>query len=1190
MAARAWTSEQKKAIETRYTSSGKRCNVLVNAAAGSGKTAVLAERINQSLIPSDSNPHPTDINRMLVVTFTNAAAAEMKERIADTLEKKLEEAEDDVLTENLKRQTSLLYDADIMTIDSFCIKAIRENFHLLEIDPNFTMADSSQTALMSEEAIEELFEDLYENGDEDFYLLCDLFSDGRSDERVAEIIKEVYDFTRSMPDPNGWLEEKAELYAKREHNPWVEECLAKKNALCKRAYNELKTALEYMVSYSLGDFDDIDGVTEKLPPDEENQIQFNWGGRYGIVYYEYSAAKRLKEADWDESVAIFDSLSFATWGAKANVRNKDEEITDKEINTYVKNMRDRAKELMTKAQKLVCVPSEELFERMETMVYPAARAICNVVKKYDEYFMAKKQKKNMLEFSDAELMCLKLFEENEEVAAIYREKYDEILMDEYQDANALQEAIFNRISRGNNMFTVGDIKQSIYRFRKSDPMLFKSKCDSYSTDETAENRKITLSKNFRSRLEVLDGVNSVFERIMSEAVGDIDYNEEHRLNKGNTGFEDFKSEKFLCECCVLASDTEEEDEEVSLDRAEIEAAYIARRIAEMKKSGYTVGGKPIANKDIAILMSSYKYVADIYIAALNREGVECFAESGGYFDRNEVKMILSLIKIIQNPYRDIPLLGVMRSPIGGFSDDELVKIRSFGDGMIYDAVRECAKSPDGKKCAEFIEKLDRWRDYSKYMTCDRLLWTLYEETGVYAFVGALRGGEEARANLRLLFERAKEYENSGYKGLFHFIRYLERLEDKEEDLSGANLVGEGHDVVRIMTIHKSKGLEFPVVFLAGCAKRFNIREKALPLHKIRGMGLEEIDIDKGSRIPTVAKHVITAANFAESVSEEERKLYVAMTRAKEKLIVTGVVNTKNKPLEDYEEKWDAFLNDWESVPDSEAVCSAKCFLDWIAPVARFDGENWIYASVPYSLNLPDCEEEETEIKYDDEIKISDFVYGKKDLKYVPSKVSVTELKSGGFFEFGADIAPVPEFLSGEKAKNGADKGTAIHTVMRNLTIKEAPDAEYVEAEIRRMVEEKIVTKEEADLVEAEKIAVFYSTDLGKRAAKCGNVKRETPFETEIPLSLFDGYEAYDEKILLQGVIDCWFEEDGEIVLIDYKSDRYESPEELRKKYEAQLDWYEYALEKITGKRVKEKYIYMFYGNDAILSDNKGVRL
>lgn len=1188
MPEKKWTTAQREAVYAKYTRDGERCNVLVNAAAGSGKTAVLVERIIQSIIPSEENLNPTDINKMLVVTFTNAAAAEMKERISDALSIKLDEAEesgDCILAEALKRQMSLLYDTDIMTIDAFCIKAIRENFQFLGIDPSFSVADNARLALLREEAMEEVFENGYENSDESFMLLCDVFSDGRDDGKISEIIGEVYDFTRSVPNPDGWLSEKTQMYLKKEDNPWMEECLKKKNALCKKAYAELKEVLEYIAGYALGDCGDIDFTMKHNPPETENAICERWGKNYGVLFYEYSAAKKLLGADWNESHAILSSLVFEKW---PTVKNKEKEVTDKEIRDYVKGFRDRAKEFLNSAAKIVCAPCEDILDRMEKRVYPAARAICMLTKSFEEAFSKKKGKKNLLDFSDAEHLCLKLFEENEEIRNIYKDKYDEILMDEYQDSNSLQEAIFSNISCGDNMFTVGDMKQSIYRFRRSDPMLFKSKCDSYETGDKTKNRKIILSKNFRSRKEVLESINSVFERIMSEAAGDIDYNDEQRLNNGNTSFEDVNGEKcggYLSECYVLESQAEDGDEDINtLDKAELEAEFIAHKIKELKDSGYMVrdkdGYRQIRNRDVTIIMSSYKNVADIYISALNKQGIDCFAESGGYFDRNEVKMILSLIKIIQNPYQDIPLLGVMRSPIGGFSDDELARIRAAHDGLIYEAVCHCAEEDD--KCRAFADKIKKWREYSKYMTCDRLLWVLYEETGIYAFVGSLYGGEEARANLRLLFERAKEYESSGYKGLFHFIKYMERLESREEDLAGAKLVGEGHDVVKIMTIHKSKGLEFPVVFLAGCGKKFNLKERVIPIHKDWGIGLDEINPDENYKIGTPAKTVVKAANRAESISEEERKLYVAMTRAKEKLIVCGVINTKSKKVTDYEEKWDALLPTRESVMEPESVCEAECFFDWIAPVARFD-EGWIYHFVPYNMYFDECSDEKAQkIVYDPVLDISEFCYKKKGLMSVPSKVSVTALKNGIFTQKETDIVPHPQFMG--TGKSPTDRGNALHKVMQKFVPEENMNLNSVKEKIEAMVRNGSITLEEAELAEGEKILAFYETELGKRVIQSGNAVREAPFETDIPLSLFEEFSEREEKILLQGIIDCYFEENSEIILIDYKSDFYNSTEEVREKYENQLNWYAYAIEKITGKKVFEKYLYLFHGNDVVLCE------
>jgi len=1196
MAEKKWTKEQLQAIYTKKTDTKDSCNILVNAAAGSGKTAVLVERIIKKLIPSDENPNPIDVDSLLVVTFTNAAAAEMKERVANAISEQIElaEAENDTLKlRALKRQASLIYNADMTTIDAFCIKMVREYFHLLGIDPNFGIADNAQVALLSEEVMEELFEACYEEKSEDFLLLANMFSDGRDDESLAEIIKSVYDFTRALPNPSEWLLEKSEMFLmkEKEKNPWVRALVSKKNRLCTEACDLYEKAIVYMADYTLKSYESIEKVISDNPPCDYNEMQLAWGNHYELVLNEYLKAKELLKADWDKSVKIFEGLIFEKLNKKLTIRDKDKEITDSDVKEPVKNWRDGAKKLLQKAASAMNMSLEEMSDGMRNNVYPAVSALVRMTERYGEFFAAKKEKKNVYEFSDLEHLCLKLFKENPDVCEELKAKYSEILMDEYQDTNGLQEEIFRHISRGDNLFMVGDMKQSIYRFRRSDPMIFKEKNDTYQLLENSDNRKIVLAMNFRSRKEVLDSVNAVFESIMSEAAGDINYDDEQKLNNGNKSYKDMNGQNcngYISECYVLEAQTDADDEE-SIDKMEVEASFVARKIAELKKNGFMVRDgdeyRKIRNKDITILMSSHKYAADVYISALNKEGIDCFAESKGYFEKNEVRMILSLIKIIQNPYQDIPLLGVLRSPVGGFDDNELVKIRKEAKGYIFGALRAYSKKDDelALKCREFIKKLNRWRDYTKIMSCDKLIWTLYEETGIYAFVGALYGGDEAQANLRLLFERAKQYEKAGFKGLFHFSRYIDKLKNRAEDLSSAKMVGEGHDVVRIMTIHKSKGLEFPVVFLAGCGKKFFQKPVKIPLHNDFGFGIEEINPEKNYRISTIAREAVLSISARENISEEERKLYVALTRAKEKLFVTGVIGAdRGKSVEARQKQWDEVIKSDGTIDPSD-VHSAVGFIDWVAPVAKKNTDVWKYEFVPYKPYFADAFDEEEEVKQREKIKISEFKYPYENLETVPTKISVTALKKAdgdlSIFKADAQMAKGPEFLEEEKKLSGAEKGTALHFAMQKLVPEKDMTAEYIEECITGLFVAGEITEAERDAIDAEKILKFYQSDLGKRIIGSDTVVREAPFETDIPLSLFAGYEKSEEKILLQGIIDCYFEEDGEIVLLDYKSDYYKTTSEITEKYKSQLDWYAYALEKITGKKVKEKYICMFYGND-----------
>lgn len=1202
MAEKNWTDEQVEAIETKYTADGESCNILVNAAAGSGKTAVLVERIIKKLIPTDKNQNPIDVNRLLVVTFTNAAAAEMKERILNALTDEEEKAAadgDTVLESCIKRQTSLLYDADITTIDAFCMKMIRENFHLLGLDPNFKIADNAQLMLIADEAMEEVFEECYEEENESFLRLTEIYSGGNDDSAVAEVIYEIYDFIQAMPEPESWLSEKVDMYHLNggvEKSPWIKVLENQKDRLSLQACGFYEKALRYMAETLSFSETDAGKIIEQNMPGEPNIMQYSWGTCYEIICMEYFAAKKIYNSDWNGCFDILKNFTFERWGKAARVRDKEYEITDKEMKSFVKTFRDKGKDILSKLSDIFLLPLKDIERQIAERVYPTAQALAEIELFYDKKFKEKKSAKNILDFSDVEHLCLKLFSENDEICAVLKDKYEEILMDEYQDTNGLQEEIFSKISKGDNLFMVGDMKQSIYRFRRSDPMIFKSKNDTFLNKKGAKDRKIILSKNFRSRKEVLDSVNDVFEAIMSEDVGDVCYDDEQRLNNGDTTYENVNDKRcggYLSECYLIGNQNIDEDEE-SIEKDVLEARFIAKKINELKKNGFMVRDgneyRKIRNKDITILMSSYKNVSEVYISELNNEGIECFAPTGGYFERNEIRMIMSLIRVIQNPYRDIPILAVLRSPVFRFSDDELVLIREKSQEGIYSCVKCAALEEDnlGKKCAEFLMVLSRWREYSKYMGCARLLWTLYEETGIYAFAGALYGGEEAQANLRLLFERAKQYESSGYKGLFHFVRYMEKLERREEDLSAAKLVGEGHDVVKIMTIHKSKGLEFPVVFLAGCCKRFNIKPKRILLHKELGLGLEEINIDENYSVETVAKKSVAIAEKSESISEEERKLYVAMTRAKEKLFVTGVVNAGIDDLKKYEKHLKELISTENGQISSELVNTATCFMDWVAPVAMEKKQNWNYEIVSNELDSSDVGNEyEPEEKFDVP-HMENFKYPYEILSAVPTKVSVTALKSLGnildFSKSDSAFSDKPEFLKNGNNITSVEKGTAIHYIMQKIVPQKNVSAEYVSEFIDKLVRDGELGAELAEAVDISKIVAFYKSNLAERLLKSKKVVREATFETEIPLSKFENYKNSEEIILLQGIIDCYFEEEDGIVIIDYKSDYYKNINEIVEKYISQLNWYQYAVEKITGKKVKEKYIYMFHGNEAVRID------
>ena len=1196
---RRWTLDQKEAIYSKWCDDEKtkRSNILVQAAAGSGKTAVLVERIIKKLIPEDSET-PTDINRLLVVTFTNAAAGEMQERISDALSKELTKSikERDLKKEKfLKKQLSLISSADITTIDSFCLKTVRNYFHLLNIDPEFSIMDTSELELLKDDAMEKLFEELYDENDKEFLDLLCRYTDGRDDAKVSDKIKEIYNFSQVFPDPEEWLKAKRDMY--KDSKFWKDEGIKKAIGYIKNAYQNLSDAAKIIAGS-----DDFEEVMRNNPPDEDNELSKTWGFYYTAIYNEYFNVKKMLTADWD---GVFEGtkIEYIRFTSKTLP-------VEKELRERVKAFRDEAKKAIGNVKNHIAVPEAEIDKLITRDLFGILSEFIRLTLRFSEIYMDLKNEQNVLEFSDVEHLCYRLFRENKAVREEYKNRYDEILMDEYQDSNRLQDELFRIISRGDNIFMVGDMKQSIYRFRSSDPTIFKEKSDLYKKEKDSENRKIILGMNFRSRDAVLDSINRVFEFIMSENAGGIDYDEDQRLNTGDTSYENVNPD-YRSECIVIEQKSEEGVSDV--DKTRLEARVIAKRIRELKDSGFLVRDKEVVkfsdpktgktrteektiyreirNKDITILMSSYKASADIYVDEMTKLGIDCYADGIGYFERNEVKLILALLKVISNPYQDIPLLGVMRSPVGGFSDDDLVNVRLSGDGYIYSAMKALVKAYDAgetgmdeiaEKAKRFLEDIKRWREYSKYMSSDKLLWTLYEETDIYSFVGALYGGEEAQANLRLLFERAKKYEDSGFKGLFNFVRYVGLLKKKNAELSTASAVTQNHDVVRIMTIHKSKGLEFPVVFLARTGGEFYLKDASgdMLIHREMGFGLDYMNFEKGVRVHNITNSLVSEKIHSESISEEIRKLYVALTRAKEKLIVTSVIKGTKDGYQPIYDSW----GECRTMTPQE-VLSKKRFIDWIAPVAINNPDAWDFKTVSYL----DGASEEIRVEKNIEKKTEtvrdisgymEYCYPYEDAKDVPTKVSVSEIKNGKNKKF-VDIIPLPEFMKDEGPVSGAHRGTVIHYIMQTIPLVPQMTEEYIGSFLDSRVLSGEISKEEADAVDIGAMCRFYESPLGKRLLSARNVFRESAFETEIPAKIVSDEYPDDETVILQGVIDCYFEEDDGLVLVDYKSDYYNNIEEIKEKYTTQVELYSSAIEKITEKKVKNKFLYLFFRNDVV---------
>lgn len=1210
-----WTADQEKAIYAKWRDPQKTesANILVNAAAGSGKTAVLVERIINKLCAPEGSPDKCGADNLLVVTFTNAAAKEMQGRIYSALSKKYSEAQDEDSdeAESLKKQLSLIHSADITTIDAFCLKTVRNHFHLLGIDPDFKIADSAECEMLKDDAMEELFEQSYSN--EDFCNLLNLFSDGRDDTVLADVIADIFNFTRSQPDPDKWLEEKSALMLLDEdNNPYFRTVKSEIKEKCRNAAQIYKSATELMLTavngraYHLSD-SELDEIILKNPPETDNVLHNSFGILYKICSAEYRLAKYLANASWDNAKEALDSFVFERINASVKNRSKETEITDSEIIDSIKDKRSAAKKLLQeKAAPYLFGTVSDIQNITKEHIYPMIQSLIKYVKRFEEIYNRKKSEKNLCEFSDIEHMSLKLFSEYPEVTDELKDKYTEILMDEYQDSNALQEAIFSEISRGDNQFTVGDMKQSIYRFRSSDPDIFKSKCDTYSKEITAENRKIVLSKNFRSRSEVLDGINALFEGVMSEEVGGVEYDEDQKLYCGDTSYENMnigRCGENTCECCVIVNNEASDEEEIT--PAAAEARFIAKRISEMCGSGYLVRDRrtvkkadengnvsevqelyyrPVQYKDFAIIMSSPKNKSAIYKKELAEYGIDCYTPSGGYFDRPEIKLITALLKAINNPYNDIPLIAVMRSPVFGFTDDELCRIRTCNDGTFYDAAKVCASGSGdlSEKCKRFLQTLEKWRYKSKLMPVDKLIWYLYEDSSIYSLSEAIYG-QDAAANLRLLFTRAKNYENSGYKGLFNFIRFIGKMKKKETDLSTAVVAGESGNVVRLMTIHKSKGLEFPIVFFADSAKEFNRSDISgkLIMHKDLGFGADYINFNGNFYMSSIEKKALAIQLNRDMLSEEMRKLYVGLTRAKEKLIVTAMVKASNTQefSEAVPQKYSAFSTALGSdgKMKKSAAEAAESFIDWIAPIAMAHSESWIYNQIPLAEAAAAAGNPASSVLTDtaaeSSVKIGCCDGSNLAASVLPVKLSVTELKKN-LTESTSSLITKPDFLSAETRLSGAQRGTAIHYVMQKFIPFEGMTAENVRDFITELKLAGELSDEEASSVDEQLIINFYSSDPGKRILKSKKVVREAPFELKIPASdIFD--EAGSEQILLQGVIDLYFYEDDEIVIVDYKTDSAQNIEQIKQKYRLQLEYYKLAAETICKKTVKNVILYLF---------------
>lgn len=1196
-----WTEEQSQAIHEKGS------NILVAAAAGSGKTAVLVERIINKIIQEE-----IDIDKLLVVTFTNAAASEMRERILNAIYKKIEEEPTNL---RLQKQITLLNKSNICTIHSFCLDVIRNNFYEINISPNFRIGDTAEIELLKEEVLDELFEDLYLKEDKGFLKLLEIYTSYKDDEPLKDIVKSIYNFIQSAPFPEKWLAEKVKLFDIDIENTDFAETVWGKIIL-----NNYKECIEENI---LG----LKKIKKEL--DAENELEkFSQALRLDIENLE-SLLVNLNS--WDKSYELAKTFSFVRWPSSKKINS--------ETPAFVKEKRDMINAKFKKLKDSIFIyTSAEVLADLKDM-YEVLNLLQAIILKFNENYKKAKLERNIIDFNDIEHLALKILIKDEdgkyvpsEIAKKYQDKFEEIAIDEYQDSNMVQEYILTSISKGNNIFMVGDVKQSIYKFRQAMPELFLNKYKTYKLKKEkteADDLKIQLFKNFRSRKNILDTTNIIFQEIMSKDLGDVDYNEDEYLNLGANYEEpqleniDFagKTEINIINLEDTTKDVQEDEEDnVKTERIEnsiLEARYVAKKINELVNSNYYVldkkeGYRKVTYKDIVVLLRSTTELSPIYEKEISDLGMPVYSEtSTEYLNSVEIQLIMSCLKIIDNPMQDIPLVTVMRSMIGGFTDNDLIEIRladkyeNFYESIVKARIQ--VNEELRNKIDSFLELINNWREASEFLALDELIWKIYMDTGYYNYVGLMQNGKLRQANLKMLFERAKQYESASFKGVFNFINFIDKLKLRNNDLGAAKIIGENENVIRIMSIHKSKGLEFPVVFLSSTGKNFNLkdlREKIL-IHQEIGFGPNYENSELKIEYPTLAKEAIKMVSKRESISEEMRVLYVALTRAKEKLIITGIEKDLQKSIESKEKELQIYENEDNSKINSKILENYKSYLDWIELVYL---KNKIRNSDIFEFNViskaeilnqtVESEAERKDVLKDiankkvskenmEKIKnILEWEYKYKDSTEMPSELSVSKIKELSKDKTEEKIGITlkkPNFLIEKTELTPAEKGTIMHLCLQKLNYKEDYNLEKLKNMVNNLVKQEIILPKEAESVNYNKILAFLSSNIWKEMQTAKVVEQEKAFYLNLKANEIYQNNAEDE-ILVQGIIDLYYiTNNDELVLVDYKTDYVENNNEqsLEDKYNIQLEIYKKALEESLNRKVDKVYIYSTWLNKEI---------
>lgn len=1308
-----WTEAQQAVIDAPSKASGLDSQtLLVPAAAGSGKTAVLVARIVELLKNIDNN---ISVQDLLVSTFTKAAAAEMRNRIGRKLTETLQEAQEvdqpnQALIDHLEMQLRLLPSAHISTMHAFCTWVIRSYFYKLDIDPTFRVGDEGELGLLQLEVMDKLLESAYEDGQYHIYELADMFSDVKGDSRIRELILSIYNFSRGLDNPTEWLETIKKTYSDNHQCTFKETDWGQ--AILKEVENKVKTII-----------DRYKAIKTSVQEEVWNRL-LEVDGAFIETFMNLEGAEAWKT--FADAIASLQGLKFGTFGVKTLTAKKMQAYIDPEDVPGIVDLRNLNKADIKSLFTSGILLEEDEWQKQMALQRPIVDGLVDLTEAFGQAFTKAKQELGIIDYSDLEHMALDILTEPgstqtgqrqpSDVAKELQGQFKYVMVDEYQDTSGVQEAIVNLISREDNRFYVGDIKQSIYRFRMADPSLFVSKYKSFSQKEDALCRRIDLDQNFRSHQNILATTNFIFRQIMSNEATDLNYGDEESLKPGRiienppsdwcagsvelhlidcagsssekngvkysqeqekillegqsiedtisileTSSADDKSSDKNSKHTTLVKKSMEDDIEsdfLELENFEKEVQFIISKIKELKAKHTKVEDKQgnfrdVQYKDIAILLRSTSAVATRMVEMLREAGIPAYAEEkGGYFDALEVKLILALLQVIDNPEQDLPLAAVLHSGLVGMDANQLGQLRMSGTGSLWSVLPSFAEKHENVNLQVFVRNLQAWRTFSRRHGVSDLIWDIYEKLDYVNYVSTMPNGIMRRANVLALYNRAKEYESGAFTGIFRFLRFIENLRKSGEDLGMAKTVSEADDVVRIMTIHKSKGLQFPIVFLSNAQKRFNQMDFRSPvlMHKDAGLGVKGYYPSYRvmyKSIPWVHTYKLLDK---EAKAEEERLLYVAMTRAQDKLYITSFVKNFDSLCTSSQIK--AAVLEGKEKFSKELILQGNSYLDWImmafsrhllghiirrvgdiegtctAPIGDHqcdikivvhDGDDY---SRPISSRTIEKElfnrlgrlESIKNIDLDhDIINRFNFIYPYEIATKREAKISVSEIKrrfedvdsmasdQKSLIQVNEDVredsedsqkylkvealdifSRKPQVLEdGEQGITGTRWGTLMHSAMQWIPVRA-----YTQQELKNQLDilqaKGYFTEEERNLLSDRSLYKFFSSDLGRRMIQSKRVEKELPFSM-----LYDGKRVYKdlndgENLFLQGIIDTIFLEGDQWVLVDYKTDRAKSREELISRYKIQLDLYKEALERLTPYKVKETYIYSFRLHDAVL--------